>query len=196
LTRLSQQGFKILLDIFVSARAPLRYAEVACRFGQRLHGESKLDAGAAWDFGMLIIDKLLGGVAPVQFIMFCMVGGSGLVVHLLTLFLATRSGVVFVTAQTLAVIVAMTWNFFLNNLITYRDRRLRGAAELARGLISFYAVCAIGAAANVGVAELVFKRQGVWWTAGVAGAVIGVVWNFAASRYVTWRRKAIPRAAG
>ena len=193
--RLSQQGFKILLDLFASSPEPLRYAETACRFHPRRHGESKLDSMAAWEFGMLVLDKLFGRVVPVQFIMFCMVGGSGLVVHLSALYLGARLGLPFVTAQTVAVILAMTWNFLLNNLITYRDRRLKGTWAVVKGLFSFYVVCAVGAVANIGVADFVFERQKVWWAAGVAGAVIGVVWNFVASRYVTWRRSQTPPPA-
>jgi len=57
----------------------------------------------------------------------------------------------FVAAQISATITAMTSNFFLNNLFTYRDRRLR-RWQLVRGLLSFYLICGIGAVANVGIA--------------------------------------------
>jgi dolichol-phosphate mannosyltransferase len=185
---LSLQGFKILLDIFSSSPRQLRFAEVPYRFLPRQHGTSKLDTMAAWEFGMLILDKLIGRIVPVRFFVFAIVGASGLAVHLTALGLLTAARLEFGAAQTLAVITAMTWNFFLNNLITYRDRRLRGAA-LLRGLFSFYAICAVGAVANIGVAEIVFNRQGTWWLAGLAGAAIGVVWNFAVSSFLTWRRR-------
>lgn len=51
---LSQQGFKILLDLFASSPSPLRFAEVPYQFRQRLHGESKLDSMVAWEYGMLL----------------------------------------------------------------------------------------------------------------------------------------------
>ena len=51
----------------------------------------------------------------------------------------------------------MTWNFVFNNLITYRDQRLRGAAFVA-GLASFYAIGAVGAFANIGIAQLLFEQ--------------------------------------
>ena len=186
---LSQQGFKILLDIFASSPRPLRFAEVACRFHARQHGESKLDTMAAWEFGMLVLDKLIGRLVPVRFVMFALVGGSGLFVHLATLGVLTGIGLAFAAAQTTAVIAAMTWNFVLNNAITYRDRRLKGW-RLFRGLFIFYAVCAVGAVANVGIAQLVFDREQIWWLAGLAGAMVGVVWNFTVSSLLTWRRRA------
>jgi dolichol-phosphate mannosyltransferase len=185
---LSQQGFKILLDIFTSAERPLRYAEVPYTFRARQHGESKLDTMAAWEFGMLVLDKLIGRIVPVRFVVFAGVGATGLAVHLAALGLTTAAGAQFVYAQTFAVILAMTWNFFLNNFITYRDQRLKGA-RIVWGLLTFYAICAVGAVANVGVAEIVFNRNGTWWLAGLAGAAIGVVWNFAVSSFLTWRRK-------
>jgi dolichol-phosphate mannosyltransferase len=185
---LSLQGFKILLDLFTSAPRPLRYAEIGYEFTARQHGESKLDTMAAWEFGMLVLDKLIGRIVPVRFFVFALIGGSGLVVHLGALGILNGAGVGFAAAQTIAVIAAMTWNFFLNNLITYRDQRLRGA-RLWQGLASFYLICAVGAVANIGVAEVVFNRQGTWWIAGLAGAAIGVVWNFAVSSYLTWRRR-------
>jgi dolichol-phosphate mannosyltransferase len=184
---LSQQGFKILLDIFASTERPLRFAELPCRFHARQHGESKLDTMAAWEFGMLIVDKLVGRILPVRFVVFAFVGGTGLLVHLATLGLAGLSGLNFTISQTIAVVVAMTWNFILNNISTYRDQQLRGTA-FVRGLASFYVIGAVGALANIGVAELIFLRGWVWWAAGLSGALIGVAWNFTMSSFFTWRR--------
>jgi putative flippase GtrA len=45
-------------------------------------------------------------------------------------FALTIAGAVFDLAQASAAVAAMTSNFFLNNLFTYRDRRLRGLALL------------------------------------------------------------------
>jgi dolichol-phosphate mannosyltransferase len=84
--------------------------------------------------------------------------------------------------------VAMTSNFFLNNQLTYRDLRLRGR-NLLRGLMVFYLICGFGAIANVGVASYVFAGDRVWWLAGIAGALIGAVWNFAMSSVFTWKRR-------
>ena len=85
----------------------------------------------------------------------------------------------------------MTGNFLLNNLFTYRDRRLRGLA-LATGLLSFYAVCGLGAAANVGIASHLFASKHSWWLAGLGGAAIGAVWNYAMSSVFVWRSRAAP----
>jgi dolichol-phosphate mannosyltransferase len=190
LRTLSQQGFKILLDILASAPQPLRYVEIPYRFAPRQHGASKLGGGAAWGFGVLLLDKFAGRFVPARFLLFCIIGGSGVFVHVAVLFLL-RLSLSFTYAQSGAVLVAMTWNYALNNAITYRDQRLRGAL-FWRGLLSFYLICAVGALANVGVARLIYARGELWWVAGLAGAVIGAVWNYAATRVYTWSRPGGP----
>jgi dolichol-phosphate mannosyltransferase len=112
----------------------------------------------------------------------------GLLVHLGVLWVGLSIlGYGFRAAQSVATVVAMTSNFFLNNQFTYRDQRLSGLA-LLRGLAVFYLICGLGAVANVGVASYAFTSSNTWWLAGVAGAVVGSVWNFAMSSVFTWRR--------
>jgi len=187
--QLSGQGFKILLDIFASSPKPLAFKELPYQFRQRLHGESKLDAMVAWEYVMLLLDKLVGHIVPVRFALFAMIGGLGLVVHLAVLGTSYKVlAVDFAVAQGIATVTAMTSNFFLNNWLTYRDRRLAGW-RLLRGLVTFYVVCGVGAVGNVGVANYVFHADRSWWFAGVAGAVVGAVWNYATSAVFTWRSK-------
>lgn len=132
---------------------------------------------------------MFGHILPVRFLMFAAVGALGLLVHLATLGALVRGlGTDFRLGQTAAVITAMTFNYVLNNSFTYRDRRLTGA-RFVRGLLSFYAVCFVGAVGNIGVGELIYGMHYRWWLAGIAGAVVGVVWNYAASSIFTWKRK-------
>jgi len=183
---LSGQGFKILLDLFASSPRPLKFAEVPLTFRQRLYGDSKLDTMVAWEYLMLVLQKLVGPAVPVRFLLFSMIGALGVGTHLLTLWFGTHMlSIAFPIAQAVATVVAMTGNFLLNNLFTYRDRRLRGR-RLITGLISFYAVCGAGGAANVGVASYVLGGHHSWWLAGLAGAAVSAVWNYAMSSIFTW----------
>lgn len=187
--RLSSIGYKILLDILVSARPPLRIAEVPYTFRNRLHGESKLDSAVTWEYVMLLLDKTIGRVVPVRFVMFMIVGGLGVFVHMLTLAVLNQAwNVSFMTSQTTATVAAMTFNFFANNLLTYRDKRLKGFWPLLGGLLSFYAVCSVGAISNVGIAAFMFSQHYSWWISGFAGILLGAVWNYAASSIFTWRK--------
>jgi len=198
--QLSNQGYKILLDILLSAQPALRVKEVPYTFRTRVHGESKLDLTVVVDYFALIIDKLIGHVIPLRFVMFAGVGGVGLIVHLAVLAGLNRGiGVGFAAANFAAALAAMTFNFFVNNMLTYRDMRLRGFWPLLRGLISFAAVCALGTAANVGIAVVLFQRNYTWWLAGIAGIFMGAVWNYTATSIFTWhnvRRTDVPAPAG
>jgi len=187
--QLSTQGFKILLDIIATARGELRTIEVPFTFGSRQHGESKLDSMVALDFLGLVLAKLTHDVVSLRFLLFAMVGSIGLVVHLVALFIALEFfNVPFPEAQGIGALVAMTSNFILNNFLTYRDQRLKGFAIL-RGLALFYLVCSVGLFANVGVAFSVYDQEPIWWLAGAAGALMGVVWNYAISGLFVWRKR-------
>jgi len=187
--QLSTQGFKILLDIVATARGELRTKEIPYTFGSRLHGESKLDSMVALDFLGLVLAKLTHDAVSLRFLLFAMVGSIGLFVHFAALYTALKGfGWPFPESQGFGAISAMTSNFLLNNFLTYRDQRLKGFA-IVRGLLLFYLVCSVGLLANVGVANSVFDQEPIWWLAGAAGALMGVVWNYAMSGLFVWRRR-------
>lgn len=187
--RLSAIGFKILLDILASLPEPPRVRELPYSFRERVAGVSKLDAGVLFDFATLLLDKLVGQLVPVRFIMFALIGAVGLVAHLVVLRLGlVFGGLDFTVAQAIATASAIGGNFVLNNLVTFRERRLKGA-RLWRGLLIFSAVCAAGAAANLNIASLmVATGHQTWWVAGLIGAAMSLVWNYAVGSTLTWRR--------
>jgi dolichol-phosphate mannosyltransferase len=186
---LSGIGFKILLDLVASSPRPVRAAEVPYRFRERLHGESKLDALVAVEYLQLVADKFIGGIVPPRFVLFALVGGSGVVLHLSILWLLYRElALTFVVSQLAATVIVMTTNFFLNNVLTWRDYRLKGAAMIT-GLLAFYAACSIGALLNLQVSTFAATNGAPWYLAGFAGLVVGSVWNFAVTAATTWRRR-------
>lgn len=186
---LSGIGFKILLDLFASSAQPLRYVELPYQFRNRVAGESKLDSQAIWEYFMLLIDKLLGRVVPVRFVAFALVGTLGIGVHLATVWVLLRGLLVgFSASQAAATLVAITSNYALNNVLTYRDMRLRGWKWL-NGWLSFLLACSVGALANVGVASYLFESSQVTWVpAALAGIVVGAVWNYAVTAVYTWNK--------
>jgi dolichol-phosphate mannosyltransferase len=187
--QLSTQGFKILLDVIATARGELRVTEIPYTFGSRLHGESKLDSMVALDFLGLVLAKLTHDTVSLRFLLFATVGSIGLFVHFAALYIALEFfNLPFAEAQACGALSAMTSNFILNNFLTYRDQRLKGFAIL-RGLLLFYLVCSVGLLANVGVAFSVYDQEPIWWLAGAAGALMGVVWNYAMSGLFVWRKR-------
>jgi dolichol-phosphate mannosyltransferase len=187
---LASDGFKILLDLIVTSRRqgrPLSIVEVPYTFRQRHAGESKMSAIVAIQFMGLFLSKLTGGVLPTSFLLFAMIGVTGIAVHLATLGLVTKVlGESFVFGQVVATLVAMTWNFFLNNTLTYADRRLHGA-RLITGLIGFYVICSLGGIANISVASAIYQMRHETFIAGLAGAIMSSVFNYAVTRLFTWK---------
>lgn len=186
---LTGQGFKILLDLVLSAPTPLRVQEVPAEFHERVAGESKLDAQVMLQFAGLLLDKTFAGYLPLRFLSFAAVGAVGVMVHLTVLgLLRETTPLNFGGEQTIATLVAMVFNFELNNVITYADQRLRGP-RLWRGLLLFMLVCGVGAVANIGIAKALYYSNTAWSVAGAMGAVIGVVWNYAVSATLVWRAR-------
>jgi len=185
---LTASGFKILVDILASSATPPRVGEVPYSFRTRQLGESKLDANVQLEYLFLIIDKLVGKWLPTRFALFVLVGTLGVLVHLVVLaplYLNHRNH--FPQAQLIATAVAMTFNFLLNNIVTFRDRRLTGW-RLVTGLFTFYAACSLGAVINVAFASLLIDRSVAWYLAGISGTVISSVWNYGVNAVLTWRR--------
>ena len=186
---LSNVGYKILLDLIASSPGPLKVAEVGYTFGTRQSGTSKLDEMVALEYLELLLDKTVGRFVPVKLVQFGAIGMVGVGVHLALLYVSLNLfGAGFAIAQATAVMGAMTFNFALNNRFTYRDRQLKGAYWF-KGLISFYLVCSLGAIANVGIGSLVYEQVHGWAIAGVAGAIVGSVWNYVASGWLTWTKR-------
>jgi dolichol-phosphate mannosyltransferase len=187
--RLSAMGFKILLDIVASLPEPPVIRELPYKFRTRQHGESKLDAGVLRDYLLLIVDKLIGHILPVRFVLFAGVGAVGIAAHLFVLRLCLWTfGLEFAVAQAVATGVAILGNFLLNNIFTFSDRRLKGR-RFVWGLLTFAAISAVGAVLNINISSVLFgPAHWSWYFAGFAGAAMSLVWNYAVSSAVTWRR--------
>ena len=191
---LSDNGFKILLDIIVSATRfrsrhdrPLSIGEVAYTFRERHAGESKMNPLIVVQFLGLLLSKLSRGILPTSFLLFSMVGGSGIFVHMAVLWVAGNAlGFNFTNSQLVATLVAMTTNYVLNNELTYADKKLRGN-RFWLGLLSFYAICSLGMLANISVAVALFNEGGGFLLAGFLGAIMSVVFNYSVTRVFTWR---------
>jgi len=189
---LSQQGYKILLDIISSAPYELRITEIPYVFRNRVEGESKVDLMIMLEFLFLLIEKVTRGLIPPRFVLFSAVGGLGLVAHLAVLQTLKSFGTTFLVAQATATAAAMTLNYVVNNSVTYRSQRLRGR-RFVIGYLVFCLVCSIGTLANIGVADLVLAGEGNWALAGVAGALMSAVFNFGVATQFVWSERRRPR---
>lgn len=183
---LSTQGYKILLDIVATGQEQLRSVEISHHFRERVHGESKLDLNIAIDFASLLIAKLTNDLVSLRFILFGLVGLTGLVLHLLLLRVGIWANITFEIAQAVSTVTVIAWNFMLNNWLTYRDQQLRGVGFVT-GLIRFELICAVGVVSNIGVASWIYASETIWWLAGLGGALMSVMWNYLVSAALVWR---------
>ena len=184
--QMTGKGFKILLDMVLSVGRPLKTQEFSYEFRTRQHGESKLDIVVGFEYLYLLADKIFGRFVPVSFVVYVLAGLSGLFLHLAALGILFRYvGIAFVSAQLTATLVAMVSNFLVNNSVTFRQQRLKGAMLLP-GLLAYIAICGLGAIVNVQASEYLFENHIPWWFAGAAGALVGAVWNYAVSTQIVW----------
>ena len=196
--RLSGVGFKILLDILATVDRPLRVKEVPLNFAARAEGESKLDRTVVFEFLVGLYDKWLGRFIPTRFALFGTVGAAGALVHFAVLaavlhLFGARFAVshypkeaAFIVGQTTAALVAMTFNFALNNELTYSDKRLRGLFPILRGWAQFALTCSLGIVTQIGVATALVRVGFHPYPAAAAGIVLASVWNFALSSKFVW----------
>lgn len=197
--RLSGVGFKILLDILATVDTPLRVKEFPLNFAARAEGESKLDQTVVFEFLVGLYDKWLGRIIPTRFALFGTVGAMGVVVQLAVLWVMLHlvfgerfvygnwsESMTFNISNTIAAVVAMTFNFVLNNELTYSDKRLRGFGPLMRGWAQFALTCSLGLLTNIGSAA-VLKTIGFHDVlAVVVGVLLASVFNFALSSKFVW----------
>jgi dolichol-phosphate mannosyltransferase len=195
--RLSGVGFKILLDILATVDTALRVKEFPLNFAARAEGESKLDRTVVFEFLVGLYDRWLGRIIPTRFALFGTIGAAGVVVHMAVLatFLQIFGGSLkgqlvssFELGQTIAALVAMTFNFVLNNSLTYSDKRLSGFLPLLKGWCKFALTCSVGLTANVGVAAILVHYGVHEYPSAITGIIVGSVWNFALSSRFVWGR--------
>ena len=185
---LQTQGFKVLADFLATSDKNIQIKEIGYKFKNRIAGKSKMSLLTVLELVGLVLSQILKGKVSIRFILFCMVGFSGILMQLLVTGLTMLLINQFSTSQTLGIIAAMTSNYFLNNYITFQERRLK-SLNLIRGLFSFYFICSLGAFANIAIATYVFSFSSNWLISSFTGAIFGAVWNFTLTSSFTWKSK-------
>lgn len=135
----------------------------------------------------MLLDKLLGALVSIRFVLFSAIGAAGVGLHVLLLWTLLKAGhTPFVPAQAYATVVVMVCNYVLNNAITYRDRRRRGLG-FWYGLLKFCVACSFGALANLAIAAEAYRHGVPWVLAGIIGLLFSAVWNFGVTSAIIWR---------
>lgn len=184
----SAVGFKVLLDLVASSPRPPRLAEIPYTFRSRQFGESKLDILVGLEYFQLLVDKMIGHLLPVGFVLFSIVGSLGLIMALGLLYVCINIlGWPHNFSHLTVTLLVMTLNFFLNNTLTYRSQRLKGKRIFA-GLASFMLACSLGVVLNLQARSSAEQAGLPWYISSGLGLVVGAIWNYAIAGAFTWRR--------
>lgn len=130
-----------------------------------------------------------------EFVKFCLVGLSGVLLDTAVLVgVVELAGIDPRAAATLAFLAAVTWNYALNRMWTFR---LAPERAIARSYASFVAVCLAGLGVRLGVMHLLIEYAGMgvrpWYVgASIIGIVAGTLANFLGSKYVAFAESARP----
>ena len=192
--RMQADGFKVFFDlIYYNRKAAIK--ELPLDFRARQHGSSKLELYVIWLLLCDMISKLSRGLAPPRLVSFVGVGLIGSSVHFSVLYTSLSAGAVFWVSQAIATVMAMIFNFTLNNILTYTDHRLVGAT-FYKGLLLYSFIASFGIVANVSTAQLTYELfQFHTFLAACMGILIDIVWRFVISNRLIWGNSSIFKKA-
>ncbi len=182
-------GYKIGLEILVKGGFD-RPAEVPIFFADRVRGESKLGLGEQINY-LRHLRRLYHHRYPrrMEAGQFLLVGAMGLAIDLLFYFTLQLLGLSHVVARAISFCPAVTHNWFLNRIVTFKGRE---RAPAGRQWARFVAVSAGGFAVSWGTYYLLTAHVGFFdeWRvlALVAGVVLATAFNFTLSDLFVFAR--------
>jgi len=185
--RIDVNGFKFVYELLSVSCGTLDCKEIPLNFMPRKYGESKLDIAIVWDFWISLIHSLSRRLIPRKAISFALVGTTGVLVQLLISYsFMWFLGFTFQSVLPIAVVLAATSNYLVNNWLTFRINRLRNKA-LFIGLLKFLLVSSLPIVANVGLASSFYNFISPnTFFSQLAGIIVVFIWNYAASSKLVW----------
>jgi dolichol-phosphate mannosyltransferase len=124
----------------------------------------------------------------VDFVRFCIVGGTGFVINFILLtFLNKVVGMHIFLAQFIGAEVALFSNFMLHHHWTYKHHKVE--KEKHQLLVQFHLTswpAIVGSASMVTICEHILHFSN--FTALATSSAIALLWNFLWSKYVIWRK--------
>ncbi len=180
-------GYKILLEVLARGRLT-KVVEVPYRFDARTAGQSKLTLHQNWEYLLHLGRLLTADPEDIRFWRFCLIGASGVVVNMLVLSTLSKVvGVFFLYAGVVAIVAATTWNFLLNDAITWRDRRSMSLQQKLIRYFQYWGVTALGSSAHLFILYTLTSINVPYLWSNLAGITVAALWNFRTNARWTWR---------
>jgi putative flippase GtrA len=131
--------------------------------------------------------KITFRLLPETLISFLIVGSFGVLVHLAVLKTAMAWVLPeFKYANLLAMLVAATFNFILNNKSTFSDKALVGR-HILLGYLFYIGITALGLAISLFISTRVYAQHGAPIIAALCGIAAGSLWNYFMSYTFVWK---------
>ncbi len=184
---LSTRGYSFQSSLLCElVRNDARVIEVPIIFPDRKAGTSKLSFRDQAEF-LLNIVKIRFRNSE-EFIKYCVVGTSGVLINLGFYLVFTRVlGMEPMSASPVAIEIAILFNFFLNHLWTFKIRRSVG--RLRKKFVKFHLVAGASGVLNYLVFLVLFRSLGINdILANLAGIAVGTIFNYSLNSFWTWRR--------
>jgi dolichol-phosphate mannosyltransferase len=182
-------GFKIGLEIMVKAN-PEKIVEIPISFQERLYGESKLNLKEQLNY-LLHLKRLYEDKyqSLSEFIKFSVVGGSGVIVDLTSLYIAYGLiNIPYRISRVISFLIALSSNFILNRSFTFLKCRKE---NIVRRYILFLIVCIFGFFINWIISVYLFENtlffRKHYLLSAFLGVLGGLLINFTGSKFLVFR---------
>jgi len=120
--KINPKGFKILLELIIKANYKI-IKEIPIIFTNRIEGKSKAGTKEIFCYLQNLIGYLPYKKKVIrEFFKFAFVGGIGTIINVLLLYILTeKAGVYYLLSAIVSFLIAMTSNFILNKVWTFKE---------------------------------------------------------------------------
>ncbi len=185
-TKLSPQGFKILLEILVRGSCN-KVVDLAYTFRTRENDLSKATLQQGIRYFKHLFNLFYTVPKASRFIRFAIVGGIGAVINLATLYLLTESNLVGIRlAWLIAVLISIGTNFALNNIFTFPETKARSRKGYTQKYISYALLSFLTLVVNYAFFTVTLKAGAHYLVSAICGIAGALLLNFTVSKKIIW----------
>jgi len=141
---------------------------------------------------MKLLNKIMTQFPLKEFIKFCIVGSTGVIVDMGLIWLLADPrmlGLNVSISKGIAAEIALISNFYLNNFWTFKNRReeIEDVKIVFKRLIKFNAICGIGILLGILLINLFYKTLGLnLYLSNLLAIGIVTIWNFGLNIKYNW----------
>lgn len=185
--KINPKGFKILLELIIKADYR-KIKEIPITFTDRTKGKSKAGTKEIFYYLQNLIGYLpYKKTAFGEFVKFAVVGGTGTLINLGILYLLTTvAGIYYMLSAIFSFLVAMTSNFFLNKIWTFKENI---KSDVGKKYVKFGTISIIALGVNLTFLYIFTEIAGIYYLISQALAIgIALIINFLGNKAWTFKK--------